>query len=101
MLGATRDEHGNAWGLLLQWHDPDGQQHTWAMPKAMLVGKYNSAWLGRLADEGWSGAPGSNARKLLALYLTTYRTERRARCVDRTGWHHGAFVLPDDVIKNM
>jgi putative DNA primase/helicase len=87
VLGATRDENNLSWGLLLQWHDQDGVAHTWAMPKALLVGKDNSAWLGRLADEGWSGAPGTHARKLLALYLTTYRTERRARCVDRTGWH--------------
>lgn len=100
VLGATRDEHGNAWGMLLEWSDEDGRRHTWAMPKALLVGKDNSAWLGRLADEGWSGAPGTQARKLLALYLTTYRTERRALCVPCTGWHHGVFVLPDTIIQN-
>lgn len=98
VLGATRDENGSAWGLLLEWRDPDDTPHTWAMPKSMLVGKDNSAWLGRLADEGWSGAPGSRARKLLALYLTTYSTKRRARCVPCTGWHRSAFVLPDTVI---
>lgn len=99
ILGATRDDNGNAWGLLLEWSDPDGRQHTWAMPKSLLVGKDNSAWLGRLADEGWSGAPGTQARKLLALYLTTYRTGQRALCVPCTGWHHGAFVLPDSIIN--
>lgn len=101
VLGATRDEQGNAWWLLLQWQDPDGRRHTWAMPKALLVGRDNSAWLGRLADEGWSGAPGAAARKLLALYLSTYRTERRALCVPCTGWHHGAFVFPDSVIQSL
>ena len=30
VLGATRDEHGNSWGLLLEWHDLDGQRHTWS-----------------------------------------------------------------------
>jgi putative DNA primase/helicase len=100
ILGATRDERGNAWGLLLEWDDPDGRRHTWAMPKSMLVGRDNSAWMGRLADEGWSGAPGANAKKLLALYLSTHRTERRALCVPCTGWHHGAFVLPDAIIQN-
>jgi putative DNA primase/helicase len=100
VLGATRDEHGNAWGLLLQWEDPDGRTHIWAMPKSLLVGKDTSAWLGRLADEGWSGAPGASARNKLAQYLSTYRTDRRVRCVDRTGWHREAFVFPDTVIEN-
>jgi len=70
------------------------------MPKALLVGKDASAWLGRLADEGWSGAPGQKARNLLALFLSTYRTKRRALCVPRTGWHQGAFVLPDVTLLN-
>ena len=99
ILGETRDEDGNSWGKLLQWEDRDGKQHTWAMSNALLVGRDNSAWLGRLVDEGWTGAPGNNARNKLSLYLATYKTERRARCVDRTGWHQGMFVLPDTVIK--
>ena len=51
VLGATRDENGNAWGLLLEWPDDDGNLHTWAMPKAMLAGRDSSAVLARLADE--------------------------------------------------
>ena len=97
VLGATRDEHGNAWGLLLQWKDPDGRQHTWAMPKSLLVAD-PTAWLSRLADEGWSGAPGSKAKNLVALYLSTYRTNRRIRCVPRSGWHDGVYVAPDATI---
>jgi putative DNA primase/helicase len=100
VLGLTRDEHGNSWGLLLQWNDPDGRSHTWAMSKSMLVAKDASAWLGRLADEGWCGAPGNAARGRLALYLSTYKTERRILCVPRTGWMQGAFVFPDVTIKN-
>ena len=99
VLGATRDDNSSSWGLLLEWSDPDGRRHTWAMPKALLVCREDSAWLGRLADEGWSGAPGSRARKLLALYLTTSSPENRILCVPCTGWHHGAFVLPDTTIQ--
>ncbi len=97
VLGLTRDENSNAWGLLLSWNDPDGHTHSWAMPKELLVGRYAWAWLGRLASEGWGCAPGSKARTLAALYLSVYRTKRRARCVPCTGWHHGAYVLPDAV----
>ena len=100
VLGATRDDNGNSWGLLLEWNDPDGRRHTWAMPKALLVGREDSAWLGRLADEGWSGAPGSRARKLLALYLATSSPENRILCVPCTGWHRGAFVFPDNTLLN-
>jgi putative DNA primase/helicase len=100
VLGLTRDEHGNSWGLLLQWNDPDGRSHTWAMSKSLLVAKDASAWLGRLADEGWCGAPGNAARGKLALYLSTYKTNRRILCVPRTGWMQGAFVFPDVTIKN-
>ena len=101
VLGATRDENGNAWGLLLEWPDDDGNPHTWAMPKAMLAGRDSSAVLARLADEGWRFASGQKARNLFYKFLTEYRTARRVLCVPCTGWHHGAFVFPDTTIKNM
>lgn len=69
------------------------------MSKSMLVAKDASAWLGRLADEGWCGAPGNAARGKLALYLSAYKTKRRILCVPRTGWMQGAFVFPDVTIK--
>ena len=100
VLGKTRDTDGNSWGLLLEWNDPEGRRHTWAMPKSLLVGKDTTAWLGRLVDEGWAGAPSTKARNLLALYLAMYETKHLVRCVDRTGWHEGVFVLPDTVKKS-
>jgi len=100
VLGETRDEDSNSWGKLLQWEDRDGKLHTWAMPNELLVGKDSSAWLGRLVSEGWTGSPNTKARNKLALFLTSYKTDRRARCVDRTGWHSGVFVLPDETIKS-
>ena len=96
--GATRDENGAAWGLLLQWQDADGGAHSWAMPKALLAGKDSSAVLARLADEGLPFSGGQRAKNLLGKFLTEYQTRRRIRCVPRTGWHGGAFVLPDEVL---
>lgn len=95
--GLTRDANSKTWGLLLSWSDPDGIRHTWAMPREMLVARDNSAWLGRLASEGYAAAPSSKAKSLLALFLSSYRTTKRVRCVPRTGWHDGTFVLPDCV----
>lgn len=97
ILGATRDEQSNAWGLLLSWHDPDGREHIWAMPRELLVCKDASAWLGRLVSEGWQCASNLKVRRLLAQFLASYVTHQRARCVPRTGWHRDAFVLPDTV----
>ncbi|MBQ9453066.1 MAG: DUF927 domain-containing protein, partial [Desulfovibrio sp.] len=95
--GMTRDANSNAWGLLLSWKDPDGIKHTWAMPRDLLAGRDTSAWLGRLAFEGYAVSPISKAKNLLALFLASYRTSKRARCVPCTGWHGDAFVLPDVV----
>ena len=95
ILGSTRDENSNAWGLLLQWEDPDGRIHTWAMPKALLTGRDSSVWVSRLVDEGWKAAHGTNARNKLSLYLSSSSPTKRIRCVDRTGWHNGAYVFPD------
>lgn len=100
VLGRTRDANGNSWGLRLQWKDRDGRGHTWAMPVNMLVGRDASEWLKTLVDRGWIVAPGTHAQKLVALYLSTHRTDRRYLGVPRTGWHHGAFVFPDETIQN-
>lgn len=100
VLGMTRDENNNSWGLLLEWHDSDGILHTWAMPQSMLAGRDNSAWLSRLADEGWRGNPQAKAKTLLGVFLAVYQTKQRVRCVPCTGWHHGAFVFPDSIIQN-
>lgn len=34
--GMTRGADGNEWGLMLEWIDPDGNRHAWAMPVEML-----------------------------------------------------------------
>lgn len=34
--GMTRDADGNEWGLMLEWNDPDGRLHRWAMPVELL-----------------------------------------------------------------
>ena len=96
VLGVTRDSESKAWGLLLAWRDPDGNRHTWAMPKAMLEGD-PAEYRKRLANEGWNCAP-KRAREKLALFLATVRPRARALCVPRTGWHGGAYVLPDEIL---
>lgn len=94
ILAETRDVDGSAWGVLLHWLDHDGRPHEWAMPRAMLAG--DGADVRKvLLDGGLYISPSTKARNLLNSYLVGAYTPRRARAVSRTGWHDGAFVLPE------
>jgi uncharacterized protein (DUF927 family) len=93
----TRSADGNGWGRLLKWADSEGQVHEWAMPMSLLAGDGNE-YRARLLDGGLFIAPGKRARDLLTVYLQTTRTEARALCVTRIGWHGGTFVFPGETI---
>lgn len=95
--GMTRDSEGNEWGLMLEWHDPDGKKHIWPMPVELLF-RQNGDWYGSLASGGWFGNP--SARKKLMEFLSAVRPTRRIRCVPRTGWDNTAYILPDAVYGN-
>lgn len=92
--GMTRDADGNEWGLMLEWKDPDGRLHRWAMP-VELLNRQGGEWFGTLASGGWFGVPGTRAK--LATFLASVRPVRRIRCVPRVGWHESVYVLPDAV----
>lgn len=92
--GMTRDADGNEWGLMLEWNDPDGRLHRWAMP-VELLNRQGGEWFGTLAAGGWFGVPGTRAK--LAAFLASVRPVRRIRCVPRVGWHESVYVLPDAV----
>ncbi|WP_337382466.1 DUF927 domain-containing protein [Desulfovibrio sp.] len=92
--GMTRDVAGNEWGLMLQWHDPDGKEHLWPMPIELLFRQHGD-WFSALASGGWFGNP--TARKKLMEFLASVQPSRRIRCVPRTGWDNAAYVLPDTV----
>ena len=92
----TRNAAGESWGRLLRIPDRDGIEHIWAMPMGMLAGD-GVTYRERLLSLGAELAPGKAARDALHNYLTVWRPERRARCVERTGWHGQTFVLPDQI----
>lgn len=98
VTATTRDEDGQGWGFLLTFKDPAGVPHTWAMPARMLAGdggEYRAA----LLNMGLRIASGANARNRLTQYLQTRQPEAMARCVDRVGWHGGAYVLPRETLS--
>ncbi len=99
IIASTRSNKNEDWGQLLQFRDKDGNEHSWAMPMAMLAGD-GSGYRERLLSMGLQIAPGRKARELLTTYIQTANPDERARCVERVGWYKGVFVLPDETIGN-
>jgi len=94
VLAQTRSDNGENWGLLLRWHDDDGQFHKWAMPKLLLAG--DGTDLRRaLLDQGLFLAPGWDAKAKFFEYLGRVKVDARAQAVTRIGWHGERFVLPN------
>jgi len=99
VTASTRDASGENWGRLLEFKDPDGTLHQWAMPMNMLAGGGDEL-RGELLRQGLLISSTPDARRRLTDYITKARPERHARCVLRTGWHNGAgvFVFPHKTV---
>ena len=97
ILAYTRDRNTENWGRLLEWFDLDGQRHRWAMPQYLLKGN-GEELRGELLAGGVSIQNNSKARSHLMTYLQVWKTDKRARCVDRVGWYGDTYVLPDRTI---
>ena len=101
VVAMIRDKDSGQWGKLLQWEDPDGLSHEWAMPMAALQG--DGAEVRReLAAGGLQISPAYNLRYALVNYLSETKTDLRARGVEKTGWYKSTdgyvFVLPDQAV---
>ncbi len=98
IVAATRNQESEDWGRLLEFKDPDGLTHSWAMPMSLLAGD-GSDYRSRLLSTGLMIAPSRKARELLTTYIQSSRPDERVRCVSRVGWHNGSFVLPDETFS--
>ncbi len=96
VIAMTRNSEGEEWGRLLAITDADGIVHKWAMPMSMTAGG-GEEYRGTLKSMGQRMAPGRKAREWLDQYINMAKPEKRARCVNRGGWHDQQFVLPDVV----
>jgi uncharacterized protein (DUF927 family) len=97
ITAATRNGSSAAWGRLLAWRDRDDVPHRWAMPMDLLQGD-GSQIRAELASLGLTIGSSMKARERLSAYLQGWITERRARCVDRLGWHGDRFLTTDGVV---
>lgn len=97
VLAETADEHRRGYGRLLEWHDSAGRVRQWAMPVRSLVPRNGDEVFATLLDAGLPFIELGHKRKLAA-YLMACQPERRITCVERTGWHDHAYVLPQGAI---
>lgn len=86
VIAKTRDGKSGEWGRLLEWYDDDQVRHQWPMPLELLEGDGVDVRR-ELARLGLHIATSRAARDLLAAYIKVWPVDRRARCVDRLGWH--------------
>ncbi len=97
IVGQTRSDVGEDWGLLLSWCDRDSRAHRWAIP-LRLIHRHGNEIAEELESAGLSCGNDENAHRLLKRFLSMVKITRRLRCVSRTGWHDGGtapvFVLP-------
>ncbi len=95
IVAETNDGGGLGWGLLLRWLDRDGRVHEWAVPRRLIHGDGREL-AGELEDAGLSCSVSGVTR--LRQFIGSVRTDRRLRCVERTGWHKTdgghVFILP-------
>jgi uncharacterized protein (DUF927 family) len=97
VIGETRSDIGESWGLLLQWRDREGREHQWAIPRKMIHRPGNEI-AGELENAGLSCGSSTAAHELLKEFVGGVKVTRMMRCVTSTGWHHddnaAVFVLP-------
>lgn len=93
----ARDESGNDWGKLLEWHDKDGRAHQWAMPNSMLAGdgvEYRRV----LLTQGLGIRAGRKAQNALHDYIMSANPTNRAISTSQTGWNKACYVMPDGFV---
>lgn len=94
ILGRTKSVGSDNWGTLLQWFDPAGKEHRYALPDDVLQRQGND-WAAALAYQGYSIRRGkANA---FAVFVQELQTTKFVTCTARVGWHGSAYVMPDTV----
>lgn len=93
----ARDEEGGGWAPVLEFKDRDGLKRQEIIPFRLFLGD-GADGVKQLADCGLAIEPGREAIDGLKQYIASARPEKRGRLMDATGWHGGAYLLPDGQI---
>ena len=97
VIGETRSDIGDGWGLLLRWRDREARDHQWAIPRKMIHRPGNEIAV-ELENAGLSCGSSAEQHELLKRFIGGSQVARMLRCVISTGWHHdgtmASFILP-------
>lgn len=93
--GITFTRDGAGFGRLLKFKDSNGKWHQWAMPMYLLKGS-GEELRGELLNQGLVFNP--NKRTKILEYIMQEHPKRKIIAATNTGWHDGAFVLPNRII---
>ena len=93
VLAETADENGGNHGRLLEWQDSSNHIRRWAMPMEALVRRNGEEMIIALLNGGLPFINLEKRRKLVS-YLMDSRPSKKITCIERTGWHGSAYVLP-------
>ena len=91
----TANQEDGDHGRLLRYRNVNGNWKRWSMPMQMLAGEGVDV-LGILMGEGLEIELKKKGRVLD--YVNVQHPGKSLRAAATTGWHGGAFVLPDQVI---
>jgi len=90
----ARDAEGGSWGPVIEFKDRDNQHRREIIPFKLFLGD-SADGIKQLADMGLEIASGKQSLDRLKAYIVGAHPERRARLVDKTGWHGRSFVFPE------
>lgn len=93
----ARDEEATGWAAVLEFRDRDGIQRQEIIPFRLFLGDGQDG-VKTLADLGLYIEPGRQSLDRLKIYVASSRPDKRARLVDATGWHGGAYLFPDGAL---
>lgn len=94
IVARVRDDKSLNHGKLVAFEDADGILHELVIGMELLAGDC-VALRGYLLSAGLEIATSHKARQLFSDYLLKSDPSATVRCVPRTGWFKGGFVLPD------
>lgn len=91
----TLDQHHNNYGRFLRFKPTRGGWRKWCMPMSLLSGT-GDALRAELLSKGV--LIDFDNQKMLPRYLTHFVPKETLEVATQTGWHKGAYILPESCI---
>lgn len=100
IVAQIRNTDGGGWCVLVNLTDLDGTTKNHQIPRARLVSDQSTKVIEELAELGLWLSTAKDKTANIMQYLQSGTDAPRARKVERTGWHDGVFILPNEVVGN-